>query len=146
AGRLLRRTLRAEVALVVAALAVTAALVSYAPPSALSAGPYSKATRTGPVEVEVTVDPARTGTNAVHVYVFRASDGAPFAATKELTVAATLPSKGIGPLKATVHRAGPGHYLADAMVLAPAGTWRLQVTDRVSDFDQYTATFAVPVR
>jgi copper transport protein len=146
AGRLLRSTLRGEVALVVAVLGVTAALVSYAPPSALSAGPYAKTTRTGPLEVELAVDPARTGTNAIHLYLFRATDGAPFAGTKELTVEASLPGKGIGPLKATVHRAGPGHYVADAMVLAPAGTWRLRVTDRVSDFDQHTADFEVPIR
>ncbi|HMJ35559.1 MAG TPA: copper resistance protein CopC [Baekduia sp.] len=146
AGRLLRSTLRAEVALVVVALGVTAALVSYAPPSALSAGPFSHSARTGPLQVELTVDPARTGANAVHLYLFRASDGAPFAGTKELTVDASLPDKGIGPLMATVHRAGPGHYVADAMVLAPAGHWRLRVTDRVSDFDEYTTTFAVPVR
>ncbi|MCW3023464.1 MAG: copper resistance protein CopC [Conexibacter sp.] len=146
AGRLLRRTLRAEIALAVVVLGVTAALVSYAPPSALSAGPFSHSTRTGPLEVEATVDPARTGVNAVHVYLFRASDGAPFTGTKELTVTASLPRKGIGPLSATVHRAGPGHYVADAMTLAPAGAWRLLVTDRVSDFDQYTATFSVPVR
>ncbi len=144
-GRVLRTTLRVEVALVVVVLGVTAALVSYAPPSALSAGPFSKNVRTGPLEVELTVDPARTGANAVHVYVFRASDGAPFAATKELTVEARLPSKSIGPLTTTVHRAGPGHYVADALTLAPAGTWRVTVTDRVSDFDEYTASFSVPV-
>jgi copper transport protein len=146
AGHLLRRTLRAEVTLVVVVLGVTAALVSYPPPSALSTGPYSKTTRTGPLEIQATVDPARAGINALHLYVFRGADGAPFAGTKELTVTAWLPAKGIGPLKATVHRAGPGHYLADAMTLAPTGTWRLQVSDRVSDFDEYTATFAVPVR
>ncbi|HEX5924151.1 MAG TPA: CopD family protein, partial [Baekduia sp.] len=144
-GRVLRTTLRVEVALVVVVLGVTAALVSYAPPSALSAGPFSKNVRTGPLEVELTVDPARTGANAVHVYLFRASDGAPFAATKELTLEARMPSKGIGPLTATVHRAGPGHYVADALTLAPAGTWRVTVTDRVSDFDEYTASFSVPV-
>jgi copper transport protein len=144
-GRVLRTTLRVEVALVVVVLGVTAALVSYAPPSALSAGPFSKNVRTGPLEVELTVDPARTGANAVHVYVFRASDGAPFAATRELTVEARLPSKTIGPLAATVHRAGPGHYVADALTLAPAGKWRVTVTDRVSDFDEHTATFSVPV-
>jgi copper transport protein len=144
-GRVLRTTLRVEVALVVVVLGVTAALVSYAPPSALSAGPFSKSVRTGPLEVELTVDPARTGANAVHVYLFRASDGAPFAATKELTLEARMPSKGIGPLTATVHRAGPGHYVADALTLAPAGTWRVTVTDRVSDFDEYTASFSVPV-
>jgi hypothetical protein len=31
-------------------------------------------------------------------------------------------------------------------VLAPAGTWRLRVTDRVSDFDQHTTDFEVPIR
>jgi copper transport protein len=144
-GRVLRTTLRTEVALVTVVLGVTAALVSYPPPSALSAGPFSKNVRTGPLEVELTVDPARTGANAVHVYLFRASDGAPFAATKELTLEARMPSKSIGPLTATVHRAGPGHYVADALTLAPAGTWRVTVTDRVSDFDEYTASFSVPV-
>jgi len=144
-GRVLRTTLRVEVGLVVVVLGVTAALVSYAPPAALSAGPFSKNVRTGPLEVELTVDPARTGANAVHVYLFRTSDGAPFAATKELTLTAQLPAKGIGPLTATVHRAGPGHYVADALTLVPGGTWRVTVTDRVSDFDEHTATFAVPV-
>jgi copper transport protein len=146
AGRTLRATLRAEVALTVVVLGVTAALVSYAPPSALSAGPYSHRARTGPLEVELTVDPARTGANALHLYVFTARDGAPFAGTKELTVTAQLPAKGIGPLPATLHRAGPGHYVADALTLAPAGTWRVTVTDRVSDFDEHTARFEVPVR
>jgi copper transport protein len=144
-GRVLRTTLRVEVALVIVVLGVTAALVSYAPPSALSAGPFSENVRTGPLEVELTVDPARTGANAVHVYLFRVADGAPFAATKELTLEARLPSKGIGPLSGTVHRVGPGHYVADALTLAPAGKWRVTVTDRVSAFDEYTASFSVPV-
>lgn len=146
AGRALRATLRAEVALVVAVLGVTAALVSYAPPSALSAGPYSHSAQAGPLEIELTVDPARAGINAMHFYVFSAKDGAPFEGTKEMIVTARLPSKGIGPLNATLHRAGPGHYVADAMTLAPGGTWRVTVTDRVSEFDEYTAEFAVPVR
>jgi copper transport protein len=146
AGRVLRATLRAEVALLVVVLGVTAALVSYAPPAALSAGPYSHTERTGPLELQLTVDPARAGGNAVHLYVFDAKDGAPFAGTKELTLDAQLPAKGIGPLHATVHRAGPGHYVTDALTLTPGGTWRLTVTDRVSDFDEHTARFEVPVR
>jgi copper transport protein len=145
-GRTLRATLRTEVALTVVVLGVTAALVSYAPPSALSAGLYSHRAQAGPLEVELTVDPARAGANALHLYLFRARDGAPFAGTKELTVTAQLPAKGIGPLPATLHRAGPGHYVADALTLAPGGTWRVTVTDRVSDFDEYEARFEVPVR
>ncbi len=145
-GLIVRRTLRAEVALLAVVLGVTSALVAYPPPTAMSAGPYSASHTTGPVEVELTVDPARPGPNTVHVYAFRASDGAPLAETKEVTVTARLASKGIGPLTATVHRAGPGHYLADALVLAPRGTWRVDVAVRVSAFDEYTTTFSVPVR
>ena len=59
---------------------------------------------------------------------------------------ASLPAKGIGPLDLTTHRAGPGHYVADAVVLSPGGDWRLEVTDRVSDFDEYTTTVKAHVR
>jgi len=45
-----------------------------------------------------------------------------------------------------MHQAGPGHYVADAFQLVPAGTWQITVTDRVSDFDEYTGTLKVPVR
>ena len=92
------------------------------------------------------IDPARTGPNQVHLYLLRAKDGAPFTGTKELTVKATLPSRGIGPLALTMHRAGPGHYVADAVTLSPGGDWKLAVTDRVSDFDEYTTTVKAAVR
>jgi copper transport protein len=149
AGRLLRRTLRAEVALIVTVLAVTGALTGYAPPTAVTAakaGPVSVTQRMGPLDVQMTVDPARVGPNAVHMYLFKASDGAAFTGTKELKVKATLPDKGIGPLELTMHRAGPGHYVADAVTLSPGGDWKLEVTDRVSDFDEYTTTVKAPVR
>jgi copper transport protein len=146
AGRVLRRTLRAEVALVIVVLGVTSALVSYAPPKSAATGPFSSTTRMGPIELETTIDPARVGANELHVYLFNARTGAPYTKTKELTVEAMQHDKGIGPLKATVHQAGPGHYIADALVLSPGGTWMVTVTDRVSDFDEYTKTLEVPVR
>jgi copper transport protein len=146
AGRVLRRTLRAEVALVIVVLGVTSALVSYPPPKSAASGPFSSTTRMGPIELETTVDPARVGANELHVYLFDARTGAPYTKTKELTVEAMQHDKGIGPLKATVHQAGPGHYIADALVLSPGGTWMVTVTDRVSDFDEYTKGVEVPVR
>jgi hypothetical protein len=42
--------------------------------------------------------------------------------------------------------AGPGHYVVDTVQLVPGGDWRLHVTSRVSDFDQYDTTLTVPVR
>jgi copper transport protein len=146
AGRLLRRTLRGEVALVVIVLGVTSALVSYAPPVSAASGPVSRTTRMGPIELQTTVDPARVGANQMHVYLFDAKSGAAYTRTKELTVQAALPAKHIGALKVTMHQAGPGHYVADAFSLVPKGDWQLTVTDRVSDFDEYTGKVEVPVR
>ncbi len=146
AGRLLRRTLRGEVALVVIVLGVTSALVSYAPPVSAASGPVSRTTRMGPIELQTTVDPARVGANQMHVYLFDAKSGAAYTKTKELTVQAALPDKNIGALTVTMHQAGPGHYVADAFQLVPKGDWRLTVTDRVSDFDEYSGKVEVPVR
>jgi copper transport protein len=148
AGRLLRRTLRAEVVLIAVVLAVTGALTGYAPPTAgtASSGPVSVTQRMGPLDLQLSMDPARVGPNAVHLYLFEAADGAPFTGTKEIKVKASLPSHGIGPLDLTLHRAGPGHYVADAVTLSPGGDWRLAVSDRVSDFDEYTTTVKATVR
>jgi copper transport protein len=146
AGRVLRRTLRGEVALVVVVLGVTSALVSYAPPVAASSGPVSKTTTMGPIELQATIDPARVGANQLHVYLFDRKTGAAYTNTKELRVEAALPKKGIGPLETAMHQAGPGHFVGDAVQLIPGGTWVLTVTDRVSDFDEYSAKITVPVR
>lgn len=146
AGRLLRRTLRGEVALVLVVLGVTSALVSYAPPVATATGPVTKNARMGPIRMQTTIDPARVGANQLHVYLFDGKTGAAYTKTKELTVDAALPAKGIGGLKVAMHQAGPGHFVGDSVQLVPAGKWQLTVTDRVSDFDEYTAKIAVSVR
>ncbi len=146
AGHLLRRTLRAEVALVVVVLGVTAALVSYPPPDSLAGGPFGGSATLGPLRLEATVDPARVGPNELHLYLLKSSDGTPFEGTKELTVTLALPAKSIGPIDARAREAGPGHYVVDTLQLVPGGDWRLHVTSRISDFDQYETTLKVPVR
>jgi copper transport protein len=145
-GHLLRRTLRAEVALVVVVLGVTSALVSYPPPDSLASGPFSANTALGPLRMEVTMDPARVGPNEIHLYLLRAKDGAPFVGTKELDATLALPSKHIGPLPLKAREAGPGHYVVDTVALVPGGDWKLAVTSRVSAFDQYETSLKVPVR
>ena len=64
----------------------------------MQAGPFSGSAALGPAELELTVDPARVGSNQVHLYLFNARSGAQFAQIKELDVTATLPEKSIGPL------------------------------------------------
>lgn len=146
AGVLLRRALRGEVALLVVVLAVTAALASYAPPISAQSGPFSNASTVGPLQVEITVDPARVGANQVHVYLFDAKSGAPFAQAKELKVTATLPDKEIGPLPLEPQLSGPGHYTIPGALLNVAGDWQLALTVRVSAFDEYSETVEVPIR
>jgi copper transport protein len=146
AGVMLRRALRAEVALLVVVLGVTAALASYAPPVSAQSGPFSTTTTAGPTQLEMTVDPARVGSNQIHLYFFDSKTGAQYAKGKELTVTAALPAKRIGPLPLTLQHAGPGHYIAaDALLNAP-GDWRLDVTLRISAFDEFSKSIEVPVR
>jgi copper transport protein len=148
AGLALRRALRAEVALLAVVLGVTAALVSYPPATAVGrgdGGPFAATKTLGPLELQLTVDPASAGSNTMHLYLTRARDGSQFDGTKELRVRMALPSKGIGPLKEKPTKAGPGHYVIPAADFPFGGDWQVRFTDRVSEFDQYETTFEVPI-
>lgn len=144
-GVLLRRTLRAEVLLLIVVLGVTSALVAYTPPVDAAAGPFSTSTTLGPADLELTVDPANVGPNSIHLYLINPKDGSQYTATQQLIVQASLPAKGIGPLTLTATPAGPGHYIVAAQLI-PGGTWTLQFTDRVSAFDEYLQSIKVPIR
>jgi copper transport protein len=145
-GVLARRSLRGELALMLCVFGVTAALISYAPPIDAASGPFSINTSLGPAELEMTVEPARVGLNTIHLYLINAKDGSQFTATKELIVKALLPAKGIGPLPLQPNLSGPGHYTLNSAELSPGGTWEIQLTDRVSEFEEYTQTVKVPIR
>ena len=145
AGVLARRTMRGELALMLAVFGVTAALISYTPPIDAEAGPFSANTTIGAAELEMTLEPAEAGANTAHLYLIDARTGTQFTATKELTVTASLPAKGIGPLTLRATPAGPGHYILNSAVLSPAGTWQIRITDRVSEFEQHSRTIEVPI-
>jgi copper transport protein len=146
AGVLARRTMRGELALMLCVFGVTAALISYTPPIDADTGPFSVNTTLGPAELEMTLEPAEVGLNTAHIYLIDARSGTQFTQTKELTVTAKLPSKGIGPIALKTIPAGPGHYILNSAVLSPAGDWQLEVTDRVSEFEQHSRTIDVPIR
>ena len=146
-GIALRRILRAELALGIAALAVTGALAGYSPADAQPAGPFSASARHRPGagrahgraracrrqrDPPVPLRPPR-----------RLASGTP---RKELTARASLPDRGIAPIVLMARKAGPGHYLVGDAPLAPAGDWRLDLAARVSEFDDYRTTFTVPIK
>ena len=144
-GLLLRRSLRAEVALGAAALAATGALAGYTPATAQTSGPFSGSADIGPARAELTVDPARAGPNEAHLYLFSRDDGSQYDATRELTVTAALPERGIEPIRLRARKAGPGHYVVTAAPLSPAGDWELEIAARITEFDELRTTFNVPV-
>ncbi len=144
-GVLARRNLRGELATMLVVFGVTAALIAYTPPIDAASGPFSTTTSLGPAELEMSVEPAQVGLNTIHLYLIDAGDGAQFTKTKELTITARLPSKEIGPLQLPVHAGGPGHYIVAGAQLSPGGTWELEITDRVSAFDEFATTVSVPI-
>jgi copper transport protein len=144
-----RRFLRmagAELAIVVGIVAVTSVLVTEPPARASVAptGPYATTAALGRIEANIVVDPAKTGPNAIHLYLNDQS-GRP-ADVAELEVSASLPSKNVGPLRFTAHRLAPGHYAVHGAQLPLAGDWQLRIEARRGEFEALTRTVSIPIR
>jgi copper transport protein len=150
----LRRTVVAELALGVAVLGVTAALVGatparndYAPPvdtsvampAALAQGLDARAGR-----VRVEVAPARPGGNVVDVYLL-GPDGRLLRAA-EVTGRLDSENGRVEALPVEISEAEPGHYVATTVSVPFPGRWSLRLDVRVSDFDEYPVTVPFEVR
>ncbi len=144
-GNAVRASLRSEIALVVGVLGVTAALVSYPPPANLQSGPASGSFVAGPAVVDFTVEPARSGANEIHLYLFDAEDGSQLDA-RGVELALELPDREIGPIEADLQRAGPGHFVAYEAPLGVPGDWEGEVSFRLSRFEEARATFEVEIK
>ena len=143
-----RRFVRAaalELVLLACVLGVTAALVQEPPAKAqvVQSGPFSTTTHLGPYELDMTVDPARTGSNEIHLYTLRPS-GQP-ANGVEAHVYASLPSAALGPFRFQGSVAGPGHFAIEQARLPIPGRWAFRVEVRFGSFDQYDTTIDVPI-
>ncbi|MFH9757520.1 copper resistance CopC/CopD family protein [Streptomyces anulatus] len=152
----LRRSVLAEAAVAVVLLAVTTMLTSTEPgrteeeaaggataatapaadgPVNLSM-PFDTGGRNGKGTVRIDIDPGRTGSNDLHVWI-DGSDGEPMD-VPELKLALTLESKDIGPLPVVPDRLAEGHWTASGVQIPMAGDWKIDVTVRTSDIDQVT--------
>lgn len=152
----LRRSVLAEAAVAVVLLAVTTMLTSTEPgrteeeaaggataAAAPAAGgpvnlsmPFDTGGRNGKGTVRIDLDPGRTGSNDLHVWI-DGSDGEPMD-VPELKLALTLESKDIGPLPVVPNRLAEGHWTASGVQIPMAGDWKVDVTVRTSDIDQVT--------
>ncbi|MFI2313984.1 hypothetical protein AMK17_10275 [Streptomyces sp. CB00072] len=152
----LRRSVLAEAAVAVVLLAVTTMLTSTEPgrteeeaaggataaTAPATAGPvnlsmpFDTGGRNGKGTVRIDIDPGRTGSNDLHVWI-DGSDGEPMD-VPELKLALTLESKDIGPLPVVPDRLAEGHWTASGVQIPMAGDWKIDVTVRTSDIDQVT--------
>ncbi|MFD9866305.1 copper resistance CopC/CopD family protein [Streptomyces niveus] len=98
--------------------------------------PFDTGGANGKGTVRLTLDPARSGNNLMHVWVDDPA-GKPMD-VPEVKVAYTLKSEQIGPLPIVPERLAPGHWSAGSVQIPMPGEWHLQVTVRTSDIDQTT--------
>jgi copper transport protein len=151
-GRL-RQSVRWEVVIAGVVLGLTAALVA-TPPGGHDHGPVAAADAgTGPFlsalavpggDVQVWVDPARTGQNQI---VLNVRDGRGINRdVPEVRAQLRLPANNIGPLPVTLSRTGAGQFTASNVVVPVAGAWQLSLQVRSSDFDETTVDTQIRMR
>ncbi|MFF7797488.1 copper resistance CopC/CopD family protein [Streptomyces olivaceus] len=145
----LRRSVLAEAVVAAVVLAVTTVLTGTQPGRAVdeaartvpAGGVLPASVTTIPFEigaagrgtVQITLDPGRTGDNAVQAVVF-GPDGS-LAAVPELRLSFTLPDQHVGPIDAELVDRG-GYWSANTVTLPLPGTWTMKTTVRVSEIDQ----------
>ncbi|MEO6156648.1 MAG: CopD family protein, partial [Ilumatobacteraceae bacterium] len=142
--RMFRRLVLSEVLGVAAVLALTAGLVSSAPPRQLALAPESVTVVVGDRIAQVVLAPPVAGGTEMHVYISSVSTS--LATPVAMSVTASLASKGITNLPLTMSVAAPGHLTGGDVDLPVAGAWTLTITARYSEFDQSIFTVPVSVR
>jgi copper transport protein len=144
----LRRSVLVEFCCALAVLAVTAVLVGSAPARTAVAQPVDRTLvlqgSDGPHgTVQVSIDPARPGSNSLHLYLF--DDQGRLTQPEGIQVSLAEREQQIGPLAVPLQPGGPGHYIAD-LTIVKAGTWTLTVVVRADEFTATTASTDFPVR
>lgn len=142
----LGRTVRFEVAVLVAVLGVTAFLVNLRPAAeeAGITGAFDTlvAIPDSDLQLNLVVDPNRVGQNEIHFYVLD-DTGRPVSDLESVTVELTQPARDIGPIVRQPFVAGPGHWQLDGNDLAVPGEWVIELVVGLDRFTQ--ARVAVPV-
>jgi copper transport protein len=140
----LRRGVLAEAAIGIAVLTVTAALVNRPPGRTTYAPPLHTTTTAGPLTVEVRVAPTQIGLETIKVAV-RDPQGQPQQLV-EASVTLALPAAQVGPIDVPMVADGVGRLVAQDAQVPLAGSWRLGITVRINDFDEYATTIPYTVR
>lgn len=126
AVRLFTRSLRGEVVVAAAVLAVTAVLVQAPPPRGdADSGPFRSTVEIDEGSLDVTVDPARAGSNDLHLFFYGPDGVDPLEVDAVRVTAATrnVPARDLQVTPLT-----PNHVTVTGASLPSPGTWSFEVT------------------
>jgi copper transport protein len=135
----------AELTIMVAVVAVTAVLVN-APPAKTEIEMHGAAemeVQLGDIPASLSVEPGTTGANDIHLMIHAAHSAEPL---EEVTISATLASRGIGPLQFSAEPASELAWMVSDAQLTIAGDWQLRIEARRGEFEVLTQTVSVPIR
>jgi copper transport protein len=128
-----------ELALAACVIAITAVLVQTPPPHGFT----QRLVQKGDV-AEVSVTPARAGTNAI-VVRFQDKDGQPFD-PEEVLLEIGNEAAGVERTTRPIRRVGPGHYSREGSELAFPGVWTIEVHARLDASGMASFRSQVPIR
>lgn len=140
--QVLRRTVVIEALLAAGVVGVTASLAGASPLAEASSNPINLALVEGDRTAYISIFPAQTGTNTIHVTV----DDITIAGPDEITVELAPEDGSIAAIDVEVVDAGPGHVTADAATIPFGGTWVIEVDARYGEFElvTFSGSFSVP--
>lgn len=143
----LRRLIWTELAVTAVVLAVASVLVQTTPARTAaaqeqSAGYFTARLTSSLYQLQVEVDPAKSGVNSVHLYAYT-PDNKPLPVV-EWRATAALPEREVEPIEIPLLPLTENHATGEVSLPSP-GEWQLRFTVRISDIDQATVTTTVPI-
>lgn len=150
---MLRRTVGVEAGVLVAVLALTGFLVDNNPRDGVPVAPEDGGATVEAQTVErefsggrlsLRVTPGTLGTNAVE-FDLAGPDGAPLEPLAEPRVRLSLPAAGLGPFDRPVTPTAPGAYQVTAD-FPLEGEWTIEISVRISEFDEPVVRIPLGVR
>ncbi|PZR89164.1 MAG: copper resistance protein CopC [Stutzerimonas stutzeri] len=133
---LLTRIIAAEIAIIVAIVAVVALWRFTPPPRTLAAAAAQPATvhiHTDKAMADISVTPGRTGPVTITVSLLDGQFGS--LAAKELRLALSRPEAGIEPIERRAIKQADGSWQVGDLTLPVAGRWTIELEILVSDFE-----------
>jgi copper transport protein len=135
-----------EALTLVVVIAATAWLIQSVPAKQqLRPGLFEQTVDTREGSAQLVIDPAESGSNKLHAYVFGKQEGVPDTTVTEITVDAANPARHIQRLILPVQVAGPAHVTASGLTIPYPGKWTFTVHIRRGEFDSDVAAFIVKI-